>query len=177
MPVSRRNGRCAAEACANEVAQALRDNPAALLGGMYGDQPDRWSSQLEGIERHRFTINCLTRLRFVDGDGRLLPRLKGQVAEAPHGAIPWFRHPRRRTQEDRLVFGHWSALGYLSEPGLRALDAGCVWGGSLCAIRLDVEEPPVMLSCRGSRRRRRVSCSAPARCRRAGHRSALRTAG
>jgi bis(5'-nucleosyl)-tetraphosphatase (symmetrical) len=141
-----------AEACANEVAEALRDDPATLLAGMYGDMPDRWSAQLGGIERHRFTINCLTRLRFVDGGGRLLPRLKGPIAEAPHGAIPWFRHPQRRTRGDRLVFGHWSALGYLSEPGLRALDAGCVWGGSLCAIRLDVEKPPVMLPCRGSRR-------------------------
>ncbi len=140
-----------AEACAREVEGALRDNPGELLGDMYGDLPDRWSLQLAGIERHRFTINCLARLRFVDGGGRLLPRLKGSIAAAPHGAIPWFRHPQRKTKDDRLVFGHWSALGYLAEPGLRALDTGCVWGGSLCAIRLDADLPPVMLPCRGSR--------------------------
>jgi bis(5'-nucleosyl)-tetraphosphatase (symmetrical) len=141
-----------AEACAREVEAALRDDPVALLGGMYGDMPDRWSPQLAGIERHRFTINCLARLRFVDGGGRLLPRLKGPVDRAPHGAIPWFRHLQRKTREDRIVFGHWSALGYLVEPGLRALDTGCVWGGSLCASRLDAEEPPVMLPCSGSRK-------------------------
>ena len=141
-----------AEACANEASRALRDDAASLLGAMYGDQPDRWSRSLAGVDRLRFTINCLTRLRFVDGDGRLLPQLKGAIADAPRGAIPWFRHPARQTQRNRFVFGHWSALGYLAEPGLRAIDTGCVWGGSLTAIRLDREETPVMLACRGNRK-------------------------
>ncbi len=140
-----------AESCAREVEQALRTDPAALLGQMYGDQPDRWSPALAGAERLRFTVNCLTRLRFVTGDGRLLLGLKGPVATAPAGAMPWFRHPARATRGDALVFGHWSALGYLAEPGLRCLDTGCVWGGSLCAVRLDLEEEPVLLPCRGSR--------------------------
>ena len=141
-----------AEACANEASRALQDDAASLLGAMYGDCPDRWSPSLSGHERLRFTINCLTRLRFVDSDGRLLLQLKGAIAAAPKGAMPWFRHPARRTQGARLVFGHWSALGYLAEPGLRAIDTGCVWGGSLTAIRLDGEETPVMLACRGNRK-------------------------
>jgi bis(5'-nucleosyl)-tetraphosphatase (symmetrical) len=140
----------AAEACAREVEAALRAEPAALLEDMYGDRPDRWSPELAGVERLRFTVNCLTRLRFVDAGGRLLLGLKGAVSTAPAGAMPWFRHPGRATRHDALVFGHWSALGYLSEPGLRCLDAGCVWGGALAAIRLDREEPPVLLPCRGS---------------------------
>jgi bis(5'-nucleosyl)-tetraphosphatase (symmetrical) len=141
-----------AEACAREVETALRQDPAALLAGMYGDQPDRWSPELAGIDRLRFALNCLTRLRFVDSDGRLLLRLKGPVATAPVGAVPWFRHAARATQDDALVFGHWSALGFLSEPGVRCLDTGCVWGGTLCALRLDRDEAPLMLPCSGSRR-------------------------
>ena len=141
-----------AEACAREVEAALCQDPAALLTGMYGDQPDRWSPELAGIDRLRFAVNCLTRLRFVDPDGRLLLGLKGPVATAPAGAMPWFRHPARATQKDALVFGHWSALGFLSEPGLRCLDSGCVWGGTLCALRLDRDEEPLMLPCKGSRR-------------------------
>lgn len=141
-----------AEACAREVEAALRADPVALLAEMYGDQPDRWSPGLAGHERLRFTVNSLTRLRFVDAGGRLLLGLKGPIATAPAGAIPWFRHPARATRHDAVVFGHWSALGYLSEPGLRCLDTGCVWGGTLCALRLDRDEEPLMLPCPGSLR-------------------------
>ncbi len=141
-----------AEACAREVERALRKDPAAMLAEMYGDAPDRWTPGLAGADRLRFTVNCLTRLRFVDRKGRLLLAYKGSIADAPAGSLPWFRHPERATREDPLVFGHWSALGYLAEPGLRALDTGCVWGGSLTAVRLDEDAEPVHLPCRGSRR-------------------------
>jgi bis(5'-nucleosyl)-tetraphosphatase (symmetrical) len=141
-----------AEACAREVEAALSGDAARMLGEMYGDEPDRWTPSLEGPARLRFAVNCLTRLRFVDRKGRLLLSYKGTIDEAPAGAIPWFRHPERRTRDDALVFGHWSALGYLAEPRLRGLDTGCVWGGALTALRLDREEDPVRLPCRGSRR-------------------------
>ncbi len=141
-----------AEACARELATALDERPAEFLADMYGDQPDCWSPALAGIERLRFAVNCLTRLRYVDIDGRLLLDHKGPPEQAPRLAIPWFRHPERATRAERILFGHWSALGYLSEPGIRCLDAGCVWGGALCALRLDREQEPLMLSCRGSRR-------------------------
>jgi bis(5'-nucleosyl)-tetraphosphatase (symmetrical) len=141
-----------AEDAAREVETALRDDPAALLSRMYGDQPDQWSPALAGMPRLRFAVNCLTRLRFVDAEGRLLLALKGPVTEAPAGAMPWFRHPARRTRQEPLIFGHWSALGFLAEPGLLCLDTGCVWGGSLAAVRLDAAEEPLFLPCRGSLR-------------------------
>lgn len=139
-----------AESCAREVEAAMRDSPARLLSDMYGDMPDRWSPTLTGPARLRYALNCLTRLRFVDSDGRLLLGLKGPVNGAPAGALPWFRHPARATRDDRILFGHWSALGFLNEPGLRCLDTGCVWGGALCAVRLDADEEPLLLPCRGS---------------------------
>lgn len=142
-----------AESAAREVEAALAGDRVELLSQMYGDQPDRWSPALAGIARLRFAVNCFTRLRFVDVDGRLLLPLKGPVADAPPGAMPWFRHPERRTGRDALVFGHWSALGFLSEPGLLCLDTGCVWGGSLAALRLDgAAQEPLFLRCQGSLR-------------------------
>ena len=143
-----------AEASAREVERALARDAAAFLSGMYGDGPDRWSPGLDGAERLRFAVNCLTRLRFVDRKGRLVLSHKGTIADAPAGAIPWFRHPERATRHDAFVFGHWSALGYLAEPGLRCLDTGCVWGGALTALRLDREEDPVRLPCPAARRAR-----------------------
>jgi bis(5'-nucleosyl)-tetraphosphatase (symmetrical) len=140
-----------AERCAREVERALREDASALLESMYGNEPDRWSPGLAGEARLRFSINCLTRLRVVDRKGRLLLSHKGTIADAPAGSLPWFRHPERATRSDAFVFGHWSALGYLAEPGIRCLDSGCVWGGALTALRLDREQEPVRLPCRGWR--------------------------
>ncbi len=138
--------------CAREVERELSKDASGLLGAMYGDEPDRWSPALEGVERLRFIVNCLTRLRFVDRKGRLVLSHKGTIEDAPRGAMPWFRHTERATRKDAFVFGHWSALGYLAEPGLLCLDTGCVWGAALTAQRIDVDAAPVRLPC-GNRRR------------------------
>ena len=39
----------------------------------------------------------------------------------------------------RIVFGHWSTLGWLDRPDLISLDTGCVWGGCLSAVRLGTD--------------------------------------
>ena len=141
-----------AERCAREVERALRSDAPGLLAAMYGDLPDRWSPALEGTERLRFIVNCLTRLRLVDRRGRLVLSHKGTIEDAPRGTMPWFRHPERATRKDAFVFGHWSALGYLAEPGVLCLDTGCVWGGALTSQRLDDDAAPVRLPCRNRRR-------------------------
>ena len=135
--------------CAREVEHALATDADALFEHMYGDQPDAWSPGLTGYARLRFIVNCLTRLRIVDAGGHLLIRFKGPFDEIPKGAMPWFRHPARRSAGHRIVSGHWSAIGYVAEAGVHSIDTGCVWGGSLCALRLDRDEPPVMLACQG----------------------------
>jgi bis(5'-nucleosyl)-tetraphosphatase (symmetrical) len=141
-----------AAACAREVEQALARDPAGLFAHMYGDEPSLWSPDLTGWSRLRYIINSITRLRFVSEDGRILVRLKGPPGDGPPGSMPWFRHPGRRSRGARILCGHWSALGYVDEDGVRALDTGCVWGGSLCAVRLDADEPPRFLPCKGSLR-------------------------
>lgn len=141
-----------AEQLAGEVSAALAGDTAAFLEHMYGNEPSQWSPVLPGPDRLRFAVNCLTRLRYVDAEGRLLLHLKGPLGDAPRGAIPWFRHPARASADTRIAFGHWSSLGYLEEDGILGLDAGCVWGGALCAARLDQRQPPVRLECRGSLR-------------------------
>ena len=137
-------------ACGAEVSAALAADPRGFFAAMYGDRPDRWSADLAGVDRLRFTVNCLTRLRFLTEDGRLLLQYKGPLDGAPAGARPWFRVPGRRSAGQRIVFGHWSALGYCESDGVVSLDTGCVWGGALTAIRLDRSGPPVQLACRGA---------------------------
>lgn len=141
-----------AQSCAAELEHALRDDSLSLelFTHMYGDRPNRWSDDLRGMERLRFITNCFTRLRFCRADGSLELKFKGKVESAPDGVFPWFRTPQRRSLGLRIVCGHWSALGYYDGDGVLSIDAGCVWGGKLCAVRLDRRAQPVFVACSSS---------------------------
>jgi bis(5'-nucleosyl)-tetraphosphatase (symmetrical) len=141
-----------ARACAREFEAALQHDPRLLFAEMYGDEPNRWSPSLTGTERLRFIANCFTRLRYVDTEGRLALRAKGSPEKAlKKSLIPWFDADHARWHGPRVVFGHWSTLGFFSNAHVTALDTGCVWGGSLTALKLDdANARPVKVSCRKS---------------------------
>jgi bis(5'-nucleosyl)-tetraphosphatase (symmetrical) len=123
---------------AREVESALRGKRRVdFLRHMYGRQPDRWSKNLEGMDRLRFITNCLTRIRFCYADGRLEFDHKGPPGQQPNDLIPWFDLPDRATETVRIVYGHWASLGLLQRSNLLAIDTGCVWGRELTAIRLE----------------------------------------
>jgi bis(5'-nucleosyl)-tetraphosphatase (symmetrical) len=134
---------------ARDVEQVLRgDGCAGFLAQMYGDRPDRWSPELSGIDRRRFVINCLTRIRYCHADGRLDFEENGPVGSQPAGLVPWFEMPGRAAQAVRIVFGHWSSLGFLQRANLLGLDTGCVWGRTLTAVRLDGPARVFSVPCR-----------------------------
>ena len=135
-------------ALAAEVGGVLSRDPCALLEHMYGDEPERWDERLAGAERLRFIVNVLTRLRLCTADGRVDISIKGPPPPPPSPLRPWFEHPQRASRDVRVIFGHWSALGLVQEPGLLGLDSGCVWGGSLTAANLDSDRPLVSVQCR-----------------------------
>lgn len=125
-------------ALAGEVESMLRSERwVDFLRQMYGNVPVRWDDGLLGIERLRCIVNGFTRLRFCQPDGSMEFAHSGGPEQAPPGYLPWFDVPGRKTAEDTVVFGHWSALGILQRPGLIGLDSGCIWGGQLTAVCLD----------------------------------------
>ena len=128
-----------AESCALDVQRRLLGEKAGqLYERMYGNEPDTWRDDLDGWDRIRFTINALTRLRVCDaGTGRMVLKFKGAPADAPRGTQPWFRIAWRKSAGERLVVGHWSAMGYVNEDHVLGLDTGCVWGGTLAGQRID----------------------------------------
>jgi bis(5'-nucleosyl)-tetraphosphatase (symmetrical) len=137
-------------ALAREVESVLRSDPGRIFDHMYGDEPDRWSDDLGAREKLRFTINVLTRLRVCTSDGRIDLKWKGKPPP-PGSSIyqPWFEVEGRKSQQARIIFGHWSALGLVARNGVLGLDSGCVWGGVLTAVDLDSERPPVTVACGG----------------------------
>ena len=108
-----------------------------FLHQMYGNEPAQWSEQLSGDARARFIINTLTRLRFCTDKGVLDFKTKDGAGAAPPGYLPWFLVPNRATVAQPMAFGHWSTLGLVNEATVLATDTGCVWGGSLTAVRVD----------------------------------------
>jgi bis(5'-nucleosyl)-tetraphosphatase (symmetrical) len=141
-----------ARACARDFERALQRDPTQVFERMYGDEPSRWDDALSGADRLRFTANCFTRLRYVDADGRLALRAKGAPGNAQKKAlIPWFEAADARWRGPRVIFGHWSTLGFFANADVTSLDTGCVWGGSLTALRLDAADGrPVQVGCRQS---------------------------
>lgn len=133
---------------AAEVQASLRRDPRGLFDHMYGDEPDLWREDLAGMDRLRFAINVLTRVRVCTAEGRVDLKLKGKPPPADAPFQPWFDITERRTRDARVIFGHWSALGFVHRHGAVGLDSGCVWGGALTAFDLDSERPPIALPCR-----------------------------
>lgn len=131
-----------ARKAAKEVHKVLRGKDyRSFLRSMYGDTPDLWSDELQGAERLRYITNCLTRMRCCDRNGRLDLSYKGSLVHKDRHLLPWFRVPGRANKKMRIVFGHWSTLGPVTDKNIYPLDSGCVWGGYLTALRLDSRRP------------------------------------
>ncbi len=132
---------------AREVEDALRGpRYREFLGALYGAEPRAWRDALAGWDRLRVIVNAMARLRFCTPSGEMDVQAKGR--DAPPGYRPWFE--LRPAGEAAIVCGHWSALGLKLTEKLAALDTGCVWGGSLSALRLE-DRRLFQLPCRGYR--------------------------
>ncbi|MEZ5535112.1 MAG: symmetrical bis(5'-nucleosyl)-tetraphosphatase [Thiolinea sp.] len=129
---------------AGEVESVLRSkNPSNWLEKVYGDKPCCWREAKNALERQRFTVNALTRMRYCTADKRLDFKQKlspAQVKKTHPELYPWFKHPKRQKIVQSIYFGHWSTLGYHQENNAVALDTGCVWGGNITAVRIDSEK-------------------------------------
>ena len=118
---------------AKEVERALAaPYYREFLKNMYGGKPDEWNDSLAGWERLRVIVNAMTRLRFCTAAGKM--EFRAKAAKPPAGYDAWYAF---RKEKETIVCGHWSALGLKLAPRLAALDSGCVWGGSLSALRLE----------------------------------------
>jgi bis(5'-nucleosyl)-tetraphosphatase (symmetrical) len=134
-----------AQSLAGEVETALRGPKyREFLAHLYGARPRAWRDDVAGWDRLRVIVNALARLRFCSADGEMELAAKG--GSAPTGYRPWFEF--RPAGERPIICGHWSALGLKLTEKLAALDSGCVWGGSLSALRLE-DRRLFQIPCRG----------------------------
>lgn len=121
-----------------EVEKIIRGkNYKKFLQQIYSKKSGRWDENLTGWDRIRFITNALTRMRYCDKNRNLNFTQKGPPGSQPKRFTPWFEHSGLKCRKWRIVFGHWSALGYMQKENIISLDSGCVWGGKLTTVQLD----------------------------------------
>jgi bis(5'-nucleosyl)-tetraphosphatase (symmetrical) len=127
-----------AQTLSREVETVLQSDQAKeFFSHMYGNTPAKWSADLQGWDRIRCITNYFTRARFCHADGSLELKKKGKI-EHTEDLIPWYQIPNRKNADLKIIFGHWAALGGVTNfPNTFALDTGCVWGYCLTAMRLE----------------------------------------
>lgn len=134
----------------SEQALDLSKEVTAVISGpdyreffqsMYGNHPVCWSDELRGMDRLRFIVNAMTRMRYCTAQGELDFKQNGAPGSQPDGLFPWYEIDGRRSAGEKIIAGHWSTLGRLEKNNVYALDTGCVWGGQLTAMRIDCEKP------------------------------------
>lgn len=133
---------------ATETEQAIQgDDYQRFFRSMYGNKPTLWQDDLPKTEKLRFAINCFSRLRYCTADGELDFSQKGAPGSQPAHLIPWFSVPGRKSQDLRIIFGHWSTLGFYQAHNVFGIDTGCLWGGQLTALKLDDQPRRISMDC------------------------------
>ena len=130
---------------ASEVENLLKsDKRGDFLKHMYGSKPANWDDDLQGWDRLRVITNTLTRARFCRNDGSLDLTQKGPPGSQPENLFSWFDVPGRKSANQLILFGHWSALGFAHNNNTLCLDSGFLWGGQLTALKLKKKKATII---------------------------------
>ncbi|CAL4326205.1 symmetrical bis(5'-nucleosyl)-tetraphosphatase [Buchnera aphidicola] len=112
------------------------DNYALFLEAMYSNSIVFWESKLNRLDRLRYSINVLTRMRYCYPDGRLNMFYKQSPNFIKYPLQPWFLNQQKSPKNYSIFFGHWSSLKGTPIPQeFFSLDGGCCWGGELKMLR------------------------------------------
>jgi len=125
---------------ANKLEKKLAgDDVAVWLKKMLNNSADRISLGTTSQEEEIFAFSVFLRMRYCFDDGSMEIDQKGTPTQRLEnsGLKPWFLYSKRIPIEYKIVFGHWSTLGFYEDDNVLAIDTGCVWNGKLTAVRLD----------------------------------------
>ncbi|MEM6639346.1 MAG: symmetrical bis(5'-nucleosyl)-tetraphosphatase [Pseudomonadota bacterium] len=118
---------------ASKLARSWQDE---FIGDLRTPCALTWKTSLNGLQKRRFTLNALTRMRYCDANGALNFSAKGPPDAYDNSVQPWYRFLHDDWRDRQIYFGHWSALGDADSLQVTSLDTGCVWGRSLTAVKV-----------------------------------------
>jgi len=129
------------------------DDVKIWLRKMFKHGIERFNRDAPVIDIDRYIVSSFIRMRFCYKDHRLDFDQKGEPTELlkQKGLKPWFECESRKDVHLKIIFGHWSTLGYYQDENVLALDTGCLWGGELTAARIDSKDVEIVsVSCNNS---------------------------
>jgi len=132
---------------AKRVEEKLQgDHAEVWLKKMFKSGIDRFNRESSKTDIDRYIVSAFTRMRFCYKDHRLDFDQKGAptVALRVKGLKPWFESENRKDIHMKIIFGHWSTLGFYEDEYVLGLDTGCLWGGQLTAARIDRDQVVVV---------------------------------
>ncbi len=100
--------------------------------------------------KEKYALASFIRMRFCYKDGSFLDfEQKGKPTKELYkdGFIPWFEIKHKKLCKKptpKIVFGHWSTLGYFENNSVCCLDSGCHWGRELTIKRLDCKKREIV---------------------------------
>ncbi|CAA6810350.1 MAG: Bis(5'-nucleosyl)-tetraphosphatase, symmetrical (EC [uncultured Sulfurovum sp.] len=128
-------------------------NYKAWLKHMYKKSSNKFNAKASSLDIEKYILSSFVAMRFCEDDGCLDFKQKGAPTEykvLKKGLKPWFACPTRHKSSLKIIFGHWSTLGYYQDSNVLALDTGCLWGRTLTAARIDIKEPLIVsVQCEG----------------------------
>jgi len=124
------------------LSEILRSSDAPALMAAMRERPARaWPDVFEGPEDAALVAaaQAFVLMRTCDADGRPDLTFDGAPEDAPSALRPWWAFDSRGRADHVVYFGHWAAAGVRAVAGGHGLDAGCVWGRALAALRVGDE--------------------------------------
>jgi len=123
-----------------------RDDMEIWLKQMFKHGIERFDREASAIDIDRYIVSSFVRMRFCYKDHRLDFDQKGAPTDAlrQKGLKPWFECEKRKDIDLKIIFGHWSTLGFHHDEYVLALDTGCLWGGALTAARIDTDDVEII---------------------------------
>ncbi len=128
-----------AQEFASNIELKLRSNNAKeWLESISKIRVDKFDKSLSTIEKERYILDSFTVMRYCYSDNRLEFKNKAPLSSILGTNLnTWFNSKSRKKINYKILFGHWSTLGYYDNGDVCCLDSSCVWGGRLTAYRVD----------------------------------------
>jgi bis(5'-nucleosyl)-tetraphosphatase (symmetrical) len=96
-----------------------------------------WTPEMSIENILRYTVFGFTKMKYCYQNGDFDTLYQCAPGLQPSTLIPWYTlRNQKQNNFNKLIFGHWAALGLCNNNSVICCDTGCVWGNKLTAIQV-----------------------------------------